>query len=237
MKWKKYKKGDDYSYAFGAFPTGELLAHNKEQVVEILFSEDFHEKEEWIRRLEQEHIAYRVSDKAVQRLANKGNIYVIGVFRTQLEQSRNNNHVVLDHISDMGNLGNIIRTMLAMDCYDLITIGSCCDIYDPRTVRASMGAVFSIRHSHFESYEEYRRAFPEERNVFCFLLAERGSTPLPNILGEGCWSLIFGNEGSGLAKEYEEIGTSVRIPQSEHVDSLNLTTAVAIGLYHFQYIK
>jgi TrmH family RNA methyltransferase len=47
------------------------------------------------------------------------------------------------------------------------------------------------------------------------------------------FSLVFGNEASGLDDSYLKVGTSVMIPQSPDVDSLNLTIAVGIGVYAF----
>ena len=47
------------------------------------------------------------------------------------------------------------------------------------------------------------------------------------------YSLIFGNEAMGLPEYFSELGTSVKIPQSEWVDSLNISVAVGIGVFLF----
>lgn len=47
------------------------------------------------------------------------------------------------------------------------------------------------------------------------------------------WTLIFGNEGSGLPSDFAKIGQAVRIPSNEKIDSLNLSIAAAIGIYSF----
>ena len=47
------------------------------------------------------------------------------------------------------------------------------------------------------------------------------------------WTLVFGNEGRGLPKEFASLGQPVRIESSEKVDSLNLAVAAAIGIYEF----
>lgn len=70
--------------------------------------------------------------------------------------------------------------------------------------------------------------------MFPFMLD--GSRSLPDVLAEGIpatWSLIFGNEGSGLPAEFSQIGQPVRIPSNDRVDSLNLSIAAAIGIYGF----
>ncbi len=233
MHWKRYNKDAPYSYTLGPFPTMELIDQRADLVEEILISPEFRQKEELIRRLEEKGLPYRLGDKEVDRLAHKGNTYVIGIFRKETSPVYGGNHVVLHEISDMGNLGNICRTMLAMDCRDLVTIGNCCDYHDPRTVRASMGALFYLRHEHFACMEDYLQAFGSGRKLYLFMLSEKAET-LPRLAVEEPWSLVFGNEGRGLPPEMARFGKGVMIPQSEDVDSLNLTTAVAIGLYQVQ---
>ncbi len=236
MKWKAYKKGQEVSYAFGAFPTIELIKNKPEKVVEILISELFSEKDMLIEMIKRKKLKYEISDKAINRLSPKGNVFVIGVFKVGFEDIQDNNHIVLNEISDMGNLGNICRTMLAMGIKDLITIGNVCDIYNPKTVRASMGAIFYLRHKHYDTIQEYLKEYPSsKRRVFSFMISEDGKK-LKEVGSCEKWSLIFGNEGSGLPDEYREFSDSVIIPQSKDVDSLNLTTAVAIGCYHFTNI-
>lgn len=233
MVWKKYKKEEGYSYTLGAFPTMELILHAPEKIMDILISSDFREKEKVIGLLEEKKIPYRIADKEIRRLAVKGNTYLVGVFKTVHEGVRDKNHVVLDRVSDMGNLGNISRSLLAFGLHDLVTLGDSCDFDHPRTVRSSMGAVFHLRYSHYHNLEEYRRAFPDpNRKLFLFMLDPQAS-PLPGQAPPEKWSLVFGNEGAGLDPEAKRYGRPVFIPQSEEVDSLNLTTACAIGLYHF----
>lgn len=65
-----------------------------------------------------------------------------------------------------------------------------------------------------------------------FMLSEEAEA-IGKITVPEKWALVFGNEGAGLPEEYSKLGRSVIIPQSPYVDSLNLTTAVAIGLYHY----
>ena len=47
------------------------------------------------------------------------------------------------------------------------------------------------------------------------------------------YSLVFGNEGAGLPPEFASMGQSVIIPNSDEIDSLNLSVAAAIGVYAF----
>lgn len=237
MRWKRYKKGSEVSYAVGAFPTRELLEKQPEQVEEILLAPSFTERETWEKELQMAKIPYRVTEKELRRLYPKDNVYVIGVFRPCERPVRDENHIVLDAISDMGNAGTIMRTMLARGIFDLVTIGNTCDLLHPRTVRASMGACFALRHSAYPSLEAYRASFPSDRvdvarRSFFFYLTEE-AIALPDVRPPERWSLVFGNEGSGLPPSYAKEGTCVHIPQAPYVDSINLPSAVAMGIYEF----
>jgi TrmH family RNA methyltransferase len=58
-----------------------------------------------------------------------------------------------------------------------------------------------------------------------------GKISLPEATLEKPYALVFGDESSGLGEEYQQFGTSLRIPQANEVDSLNLALAVGITLY------
>ena len=166
---------------------------------------------------------------------------MIGVFRKftcALEAARP--HVVLVNPGNMGNLGTIIRTACGFGYYDLAIIEPAADIFNPKTVRASMGSLFRIRHEKFADFDEYAKRFcggvpagPEGRRLYPFMLD--GSCTLRNadMPGDSAFSLIFGNEATGLPHEFSGYGQPVRIEQTEFVDSLNLTIAAGIGMYHF----
>lgn len=240
MALKRYKKKYDYSYCLGAFPSMELVNYSQDLVKEMIISEKLRDKETFIKIFKEKNISWRIDSKTINRISGKGNTFLMGVFNKSLKHVETGNHLVCDRISDMGNLGNIMRTMLAMGIKDLVTIGNSCDIYDPRTVRSSMGAIFHIRHSHFDSFEEYVNDFNENQRKKYFFILDKGAMLLDRAAKieaerekNSKWSLVFGNEGSGIDPELVKYGQAVYIRQSEEVDSLNLTTAVAIGLYEF----
>ncbi|MFR2149506.1 MAG: TrmH family RNA methyltransferase [Christensenellales bacterium] len=101
-----------------------------------------------------------------------------------------------------------------------------------RVVRASMGAAFSLNVRHFDSFEQYRAQYPLRR-LFPFMLT--GAVPLDEAVQkvDGPFSLVFGNEASGLPDEFAQIGVSTLIPHSQQIDSLNLAIAAGIGMYAF----
>lgn len=234
-KIQKYTKNSEYSYVLGAFPTWELINSCSQFIYKIYMSEEFIKKEEMIIVLEEKNIPYEINDKIIKKLADKGNIYVVGVFYKFSSELKNKNHVVLNEISDMGNLGTIIRTMLGFGIKDLALIGNVCDIFNPKVIRASMGSIFKIRFKHFETIEDYIKIF--NNNLYIFMLSNDEQDSIYNIKKEEPYSIVMGNEGSGLPKEYEKYGKKVFIPQSSEIDSFNLPIATAIGIYEFGRVK
>jgi TrmH family RNA methyltransferase len=162
------------------------------------------------------------------RLGARENDYAIGIFKipeTSLDPEQN--HVVLVNPSGRGNLGSIIRTMLGFDFQDLAIILPAVDIYHPEAIRASMGAMFQIRAGCFPTFNAYRNAHP--RDVYA--LMKDGEVLLPYADFQEPYCLVFGNESAGLPHEFRYIGTSISIPQSQKIDSLNLASSVSIALY------
>ena len=237
MDIKSYKKDFDYSYTLGAFPTFELIEAKASEVVEVFSSASFTDYERLEKKCREKGVKLSVNDKVINKLSDKGNVYVVGVFKKYLQELDNSlPHVVLVNPSDMGNLGTIIRTAVGFGIMDLAVIEPAADIFNPKTVRASMGSVFRIRHKRFQSFEEYL-AYSGNREIFTFMLnGERPLTindcPKPRL-----YSLVFGNEATGLPNEFLNYGTSIIIPQTEFVDSLNLTIAAGIGMYVFSQKK
>ena len=106
-----------------------------------------------------------------------------------------------------------------------------CDVFDPKTVRASMGAIFKMNVEIFKTFEEYKNSF-EENNIYSFIL-NKDSVSLKNVEIKKPFTLMFGNESHGL-ENFDLNGTTpVFIEQSEDIDSFNLPIASSIAMYKF----
>jgi len=228
---KPYKREFDYSYSFGVFPTLELLASRPENVLKVLASSKG-EKNEGVRKLREacrkKSIGFEVNDRVVERLSPKENNYAIGVFsKYKAALNQEGNHVALVNPGDMGNLGTIIRTMMGFGVTNLALVKPAADIFDPRVVRAAMGAIFRISFEYFDTFDAYKQRF--EHNLYPFMTG--GEMSLDEARFANPFTLVFGNESAGLPEEFRKIGTSVTIRHSDAIDSLNLPMAVGIGLY------
>ena len=229
MKYEKYKKDLDYTYCLGITLTFELLLKKPNYLLDVYFHSSFNGEakdklEKILKDLGKEPI---ISDKFFNIVASKENVYVIGVFKKYQTNIENNNHVVLVNPSNAGNLGTIIRTSCGFKMTNIAIIKPCVDIFDPKTIRASMGAIFNTNIKLYDSFEDYKKEF-SNHNLYPFML--KAKTKLHQT--EFCepFSLIFGNEATGLPDNFLEYN-SVIIAHSNNIDSLNLPNAVSIAIY------
>ena len=244
MEIKPYKKDFEYSYTLGAFPTFELIDAKPEAVKEVYCSASFTDMEKLEDKCREKGVKLSVNDKVINRLSDKGNVYVVGVFDKYTQQLESKKpHLVLVNPSDMGNLGTIIRTAVGFGIMDLAIIEPAADIFNPKTVRASMGALFRLRQHRFSSFEEYMASNEfgsgndNKREIFTFMLNGKRQLTVSDCPKPELYSLVFGNEATGLPDSFLKIGTSIIIPQTPYVDSLNLTIAAGIGMYMFSSKK
>ena len=235
MDIKTYKKDFDYSYTLGAFPTFELVDAIPENVITVFSGSSFTDIEKLKEKCDEKSVAFSVNDKVINKLSDKGNVYTAGVFRkysNELDLSRP--HVVLVNPSDMGNLGTIIRTAAGFGILDIAIIEPAADMFNPKTIRASMGSIFRVRIKKFDSFEQYlSNVAGTKREIFTFMLNGEKPLTVEDCPKPELFSLVFGNEASGLPNEFLHYGTSIIIPQTSLVDSLNLTIAAGIGMYMF----
>ena len=232
---KGYSQELEYSYTPGVFPSLELMRVKPEKAMRLLLSERAQgEGVEKLRQVCRENgVREEIADKALRRISGKDNCFAAVVFeKWQAELEADGPHVVLHHPMDEGNLGTIQRTLLGLGIKDLAIIRPAADPFDPRVVRATMGALFSLRVKQYDSFDSYRAEYPKH-TLYPFMLD--GSVMLEEATRQVQmpYALVFGNEGSGLPAEFARMGQAVRIPHSNEIDSLNLSIAVGIGAYAF----
>lgn len=231
QKYAPYKKTAGYSYTLGIFPTLELLQARPESVQTVFVAPNNKHSDglEKVWQLCNQHnISCQEDVKTLHRLAKTDNCYAIAIFaKFDSTLSSDAPHIVLVNPDDAGNLGTIMRTMLGFGHRDLAVISPAADRFDPKTIRASMGAAFTVRTAYFNSMDDYRAQF--KHHLYPFLLD--ADDTLGGTTFQKSYSLVFGNEGAGLPAEYKQLGTPVRIEQSADIDSLNLAVSVAVALY------
>ena len=232
-KLQRYKHDSPVSYTLGATLTYELVKMQPELVERIFISSETNDEggiHDLLMACKERGIPVLTSDKAFHLLSPKGNCYVIGEFTKKPLPLTDGNHLVLVNPSDAGNLGTILRTAAGFGFSNIAIIPPAVDVYDPRVVRASMGALFHHHVEVFDSIEEYIRRFPNNAR-YAFML--RVPTPLLSVDKKEPYSLIFGNEATGLPETYADFCQSVIIKHTDRIDSLNLPMAAGIAMYEF----
>lgn len=147
--------------------------------------------------------------------------------------SKHKSYFIAESVRDPGNLGTIMRTASAMGIDMLILSDDCADIYNSKTVRAGMGAVFrqaTYRVSDLPGIIGDLRA--KGISVYAAAL-DKSSVSLSDIVPNGnkvCFAV--GNEGHGLSDEViSACGKSVIIPMNGETESLNVSAATAILMW------
>lgn len=138
--------------------------------------------------------------------------------------------VALDAVQDPGNLGTILRTSDAVGCAGVILIGHSTDPYDPTALRASMGAIFSMRlvKTSFAEFADWK-----QRHTYC-VIGTSGAAPIDyqTISYPASLILLMGSERLGLSSEQQALcDAMVKIPMVGRSDSLNLAVSTGVVLY------
>lgn len=166
----------------------------------------------------------------VKHLDNHGKIATIN--KDTLFFHVNERIILLESVRDPGNLGTVIRSAAALGANSIIISSDCADIYNPKTVRASMGAIFGINVLTTEdlarTVTELRKA---GRKVFAAAL-DRKAMALDRVRLEEGDCFVVGNEGHGLSQAVLDVcDAKVFIPISVGAESLNAAIAASILLW------
>jgi len=138
-------------------------------------------------------------------------------------------HILLDGMQDPGNVGTIIRTANAFGMHSLILTGNYADPYNPKTIRASMGAIF--RQKIFRMKISDLAALRENGAEFIGAAFGRDCTDVSSAdLKEKI--IAIGSEGRGLSEKVLDLcGSKITIPVAPECESLNAAAAAAIIIW------
>ena len=238
-KLEPYSRKLDYSYQLGVFPALMLLEARPECALRLLLHPQGLENEGVVKlrqRCAELGVREEMAERVLRRESKKDNCFAGLVFQKyDCELDPAGNHAVLCQISDAGNAGTAMRSLLGFGIRDVAVVRPCVDVFDPHVLRASMGAFFKLRVRVYDDFDAYRAEHPD-RPLYPFMLD--GARPLNDVAREARppFSLVFGNEQTGLPPRFSRLGQSVFIPQSLEIDSLNLAVAVSVGSYTFMHI-
>lgn len=152
----------------------------------------------------------------------------LAVVRLPHPKSRRGNVIVLDGVTDSGNLGAIIRTAAAFGFAGVYTINSA-DAYSGKTVRASMGGIFKV--DIIETTYDGLDSLIENHEVFA--LDMQGDN-LANITPTRPIAIIAGSEAHGVSERLlSRADHVVSIPMCGDMESLNVAVASGIAMFNY----
>lgn len=138
--------------------------------------------------------------------------------------------LALENIQDPSNLGTVLRTAEALGIDGVVLSEDCCDIYSPKVVRGSMGAVFRIP---FTITESIGRFLECNNHLTSYAsVVDKTASKVTEIQFDKSCILIIGNEGNGIKKiTVEKCDKAVTIPMNGRAESLNASAAAAILIW------
>ena len=140
------------------------------------------------------------------------------------------NAIVLESVQDPGNVGTVIRTANAFGMDAVILTGDCADLYHPRTVRSTMGALF--RQRVLEIDRSFLKDFLNDQGLplYAAALDDRAEDVRHVDLRRAATAV--GSEGKGLSRQLLELcDKTIIIPMNPDSESLNAAMAATVLMW------
>ncbi len=143
-------------------------------------------------------------------------------------------YLALENIQDPGNLGTVFRTAEALGISAIILTSDCCDVYSPKVVRSTMGAIFRMPFYIVNTISDF---LLKNKNLFSYAaVVNDNAQKISKVRFENPSVCIIGNEGNGLKKETIDLcDNKITIPMKGRAESLNVS--VAAGIIMWEMIK
>lgn len=218
---------------------GEKLVFEapKDRIRKIYVSEEYYNRkklDQFASQIPVEIVDNHVFKSISDTVTPQGILAIISQRQVLLEEIlkvKNPCILVLEDVQDPGNLGTIVRTAEAAGMTGIIMSQATADIYNPKTIRSTMGAI-------------YRVPFLYEKNLLQMVekLHEKGISIYAAHLEGSVWydipsykegtAFIIGNEGNGLSQELsEKTDNYIKIPMEGQAESLNVAVAASLFMY------
>ena len=179
-----------------------------------------------------------LSDKVFSHVSDtktpQGILCIVKQKKTKLEEifaQKPEHLMILDNLQDPGNLGTIVRTAEGAGVSGIILSKDCVDIYNPKTIRSTMGSIYRMPFLYVEDLENtIEEVKKQDIKVYAAHLQGKNNYDEENYK-TGC-AFLIGNEGNGLRDEIaEKADIWVKIKMHGEVESLNAAIASSILMF------
>lgn len=179
-----------------------------------------------------------IDEHTLQKLSNqKSPQGIVAVFYKPEQVALPTSGLVLalDDVQDPGNLGTIVRIADWFGVKQVICSENCADVYNPKTVQATMGALSRTR-VHYTQLASYLSNLPATTLVFGTFMQGESLYDMPALTDA---VVVLGNEGKGISAEIEQLVTRrITVPaypaNAQTSESLNVAVAAAIVCAEFR---
>ena len=149
----------------------------------------------------------------------------------ELLQVENPLFVLLEDLQDPGNLGTIVRTGEGAGVTAVLMSKNTVDIFNPKTIRATMGSVYRVPFVYVENVEDTIKSL-HNANVKTYAAHLAGKDYYDSFSFREGTAFLIGNEGNGLQKSTADAAFSyLKIPMEGQVESLNAAIATSLLMY------
>jgi len=209
----------------------------KERVENVYVSETFYNKkkhelnwEEFPLEILSENVFKHVSDTQTPQ----GVLCIVKQKKHNLDALLDIEHphfMVLDNLQDPGNLGTIVRTAEGAGVDAVFMSKDCVDIYNPKTIRSTMGSIYRMPTIYIEDTVKLLELF-KEKGIKSYAAHLDGKKSYDKEDYRKGTAILIGNEGNGLRDEVSnKADVWVRIPMEGQVESLNAAIAASVFMF------
>ncbi|MFZ3588407.1 TrmH family RNA methyltransferase [Bacillus sp. DJP31] len=237
-QWKKLqmKKERDNTGKFiieGPHLVEEALK-KKGYIEEILLTESFQVPSKWnLDELQVIIVSQEVMNELGETETPQGVAAICKKPQHKLDEAATGAYLLIDAVQDPGNLGTLIRTADAAGISGVIVGEGTVDVFNSKVIRASQGSIFHIPIVKGCLNEWIPKLQSLGHTVYGTSL--ENAEPYINVTPTQPFSLIVGNEGRGVQKEWLSVtNQNLYIPIYGSAESLNVTVAAGILLYYLQ---
>ncbi len=234
LNLKKFRDSEKLFVVEGKRLVSEGLNSNYNCLL-VAVSNQFNDNEkEFLSNLKVEGIRFEVErNKELQKMTStknpQGIIALFEIPKKKVSDLDDNIIIGLENISDPGNLGTILRSCVWFGIKTVFLSTNCADVYNPKVLRASMGAVFKL--NLVENMDLIKTINNFKDKGYRALYADMSGKDYRSIEFNSKTILTFCNEAFGPTDELKKVcDLPITIPQKGDIDSLNVAAAAAVIL-------
>lgn len=245
--WNRKSKARREAGIFLAEGTKMFLEAPIERIRNVFVSKSFfateaeenEKKELCLKKLEQtgyETVPEETFKKISDTMTPQGILCVLSRMEYTLEdllKKESPTLMILEDLQDPGNLGTIVRTGEGAGIDGVIMSRGCVDIYNPKTIRSTMGSLYRVPFLYTDDLEKTILDL-KDRGVHFFAAHLNGTAFYDEVDYSACGGIGFliGNEGNGLKDATADLADCyIKIPMEGQVESLNAAIAASVLMY------